>query len=358
MTLVTFVIPVAPHHADLSQRAIMSALRQTIRSEVVTAVDEESIGAGAMRNLLTQRVDTPFVVFLDADDEVNPYFVQRAIQYYRRGKYVYTDWLDDEGRQHESPNCSRGGIFLEGQYHTITTLLPTALFRMVGGFDETLAGMEDVDLYLKLQAAGVCGERCPAPLMVYHRRNGKRARGIRETGQYDGIVSLLQQRYQGKMRMCNCGEGTQVTQPPANEQQPGDILVEALYAPASMVGPVSRRTYPRTGNRRRLWIDPRDMLARPDWWQSIPETSAAAVAPDVDTVLALADAALADAEPADAAPAPQPVDDEPWLGEPASDELGDEEAEPAQEEVEEEFDVFDLAALDEEPQKPKNKPKK
>lgn len=292
MKLVTFVIPVAAHHAELAQRAINSALAQTIPSEVVTAVDEEHIGAGAMRNLLVQTVNTPFIVFLDADDEVKPNFVEQTIFKYQRGKYVYTAWLDDEGQFHEAPIETREGVFGQGQFHTITTLLPTALFRLAGGFDETLAGLEDVDLFLKLQTLGVCGVRCAAPLMRYNRKSGKRASGVRASGQREKILDLLTQRYEGKLRMCNCGEGVATMQPPANQQQQGDILVEALYTPQIQQGPVSGRKYPRTGNRRRLYVDPRDVAARPDWWQVPLEVKAEIISPAVDEVTALAQAAL------------------------------------------------------------------
>lgn len=291
MTLVTFIVPVAPHHAALAQRAIKSALAQTIPSDVVHAVDEDGIGAGAMRNLLVQTVKTPFVVFLDADDEVMPNFVEQTIFNYQRGKYVYTAWLDDEDEFHEAPEETRGGVFAQGQFHTITTLMPTALFRLAGGFDENLAGLEDVDLYMKLQTLGVCGTRCEAPLMRYNRKAGKRAASTRLNGQREQIITLLTERYQGKLRMCNCG-GDPVTPPPANTPQEGDILVEALYAPAKMQGPVSGRLYPRTGNRRKLYVDPRDAAARPNWWQVPPEVRAEMVSPAVDEVTALAQAAL------------------------------------------------------------------
>jgi hypothetical protein len=296
MKLVTFVVPVAAHHAEIAQRAINSALAQTIPSEVVTAVDEENIGAGAMRNLLVQIVQTPFIVFLDADDEVLPNFVEQTLFAYQRGKYVYTSWTDDEDKFHDAPAETRGGIFAQGQFHTITTLMPTALFRLAGGFDETLAGLEDVDLYLKLQSLGVCGVRCPAPLMRYNRKSGKRASGVRASGQREKIITLLTQRYEGKMRMCNCGDANPAPQPPANQMQEGDILVEALYAPAKKQGPVSGRMYPRTGNRRRLYVDPRDVAARASWWQVPPEVQAEVISPAVDDVTRLAAEALAAAE--------------------------------------------------------------
>ena len=302
MTLATFVIPVAAHHAAVAQRAIQSAMAQTVQSEVVTAVDEAGIGAGAMRNLLAQTVQTPFVVFLDADDEVTPDFVARTAAAYRRGMYVYTDWTDDAEKRHEAPECSRGGVFSQGQFHTITTLMPTALFRLAGGFDETLAGLEDVDLYLKLQTLGVCGVRCAAPLMRYNMRQGRRARGVRESGQREQIIAQLTQRYEGKLRMCNCGASGMAQQQPANEQQPGDILVEALYAPAKMQGPVTGRLYPRIGHRRQLWVDPRDARSRPDWWQVPAEVQAQAITPAVDEVARLAQEALANV-PVESVPA-------------------------------------------------------
>lgn len=291
MTLATFIIPVAAHHAALVQRAIDSALAQTIPCDVVHAVDEDGIGAGAMRNLLAQTVQTPFIVFLDADDEVTPNFVEQTIFSYRRGKYVYTAWLDDEDKFHAAPEEDRGGVFAQGQFHTITTLMPTALFRLAGGFDETLAGLEDVDLYLKLQTLGVCGVRCAAPLMRYNRKSGRRASSVRASGQREHILNLLTRRYEGKIRMC-CGNPGTPQSAPANAQLPGDILVEALYAPAKQQGPVSGRLYPRTGNGRRLYVDPRDAAARPNWWQVPPEVKAEVISPAVDEVTALANAAL------------------------------------------------------------------
>lgn len=297
MKLATFVIPVAAHHAEVAQRAINSALAQTIPSEVVTAVDETGIGAGAMRNLLVQTVQTPFVVFLDADDEVLPNFVEQTAFAYQRGKYVYSAWLDDEDKFHEAPVEDRGGVFAQGQFHTITTLMPTALFRLAGGFDETLAGLEDVDLFLKLQTMGVCGVRCEAPLMRYNRKAGKRASGVRASGQREAILAQLTQRYEGKLRMCNCANGPQTQQAPSNQPQPGDVLVEALYAPAKQQGPVSGRLYPRTGNYRRLYVDPRDLAARPEWWRVPAEVTVEIAAPAVDDVVNMAKAALA-GEPA------------------------------------------------------------
>lgn len=311
MTLATFVIPVARHHEALAQRAIISARAQTIPSEIVTAVDDEGIGAGAMRNLLVQTVQTPFIVFLDADDEVMPNFVERMAFAYQRGKYVYCDWFDDDGVLNESPEESRGGVFAQGQFHTITTLLPTALFRLAGGFDEELAGLEDVDLFLKLQALGVCGVRCAAPLMRYNRKDGRRASSTRANGQRKEIIALLTKRYEGKMRMCNCGDGP-VTQPPLNQPQEGDILVETLYAPAKKQGPASGRLYPRTGNGRKLYVDPRDVAARPLWWRVPAEVQAQVISPAVDEVTALANAALSQVvdtnDPATMTPQWAPVD--------------------------------------------------
>jgi hypothetical protein len=292
MILATFVIPVATHHQALAQRAINSALAQTVKSAVVTAVDDESLGAGAMRNLLVATVKTPFIVFLDADDTVTPNFVEQTVFAYRSGKYVYTSWMDDEGLFHEAPAETREGVFAQGQFHTITTLMPTALFRLAGGFDETLAGLEDVDLYLKLQTLGVCGVRCAAPLMTYNRKSGKRASGIRASGERDQILKLLTQRYEGKIRMC-CGHTGNAVQPPANEPQVGDILVETLYAPAKQQGPVSQRMYPRpTGMFRKMYVDPRDQAARPDLWRVPLEVQAQVISPKVDEVTALANAAL------------------------------------------------------------------
>jgi glycosyltransferase involved in cell wall biosynthesis len=65
---------------------------QTVDCAIETLVDYGGRGAGWARNRLLERVSTPFVVFLDADDYIEPNFVERCLAVWQPGRYVYTDW--------------------------------------------------------------------------------------------------------------------------------------------------------------------------------------------------------------------------------------------------------------------------
>lgn len=137
----------------------------------------------------------------------------------------------------------------------MTTLLPTYLWRKVGGFDETIP-MEDTDFYVRLARLGVCGVRCPLALVTYKHQLGRRARAGEADPRRDGLL----RRFEQEMRsapMCKCRENVARTTQ-ASSLQDGDVVVEALYASRTEIGKVTRRFYPRAGFGERLWVDRRD----------------------------------------------------------------------------------------------------
>ena len=72
---VSIVIPVATYHKDLAARALASVQVQTAPCIPIVIQDTEGRGAGWARNQGLAQVQTPYVVFLDADDEITPTFV-------------------------------------------------------------------------------------------------------------------------------------------------------------------------------------------------------------------------------------------------------------------------------------------
>lgn len=257
MAICTVVIPVAAYHQEVAARAIDSALAQTVPCDVLVMVDDEGRGAGWARNQAAMRADTEFIVFLDADDEIASEFVEKTLEAYTPGVFVYTDWVDGGGRLHTLPDCTADGGWVAGEtFHLVTTLLPTALWREVGGFDESLP-MEDTDFYVRLAQLGVCGVRCPLPLVTYNHQQGRRALA----GEADPRRDELMRRFEQGMRsapMCKCREQTRTMQ--ASSLQDGDVLVEALYAPRTEIGKVTGRFYPRVGFGESLWVNRRDAV--------------------------------------------------------------------------------------------------
>lgn len=287
-SLCTIIIPIARYHEAVAFAAAASAYAQTLPVEVVRVHDVDGRGAGWARNRGAEAVESAFITFLDADDTLRPDFIERTIAHYQRGKYVYVDdWQGDS--LHQTADCEP---WHDGTWHTVTTLLPTALFRAVGGFDETLPGVEDLDLYLKLQAHGVCGVRCPHPLLSYSQF-GQRSKRFHSLANHHTIRTDVYSKWSGRARMaCGCQKSEVAESIPV---QQGDVLARALYSPRQMIGPMTGRLYPKPRGFENylLSVDPRDIAAKPDWWERVPTFDPVAVAPDVDTVMALAREAMA-----------------------------------------------------------------
>lgn len=186
---VTIITPVGPYHRDVVGRAAASVQAQTIPCAHIILYDDARRGPAALRNEALRRVNTDFVIFLDADDWIAPDFARRCINEWQPYRYVYTDWY--EGETHRpAPDCAWVG----GTWHVITTLLPTASALHVGGFDEHMPGAEDTDFYLKLRHAGICGTRLPKPLFHYGAE-GQRAKAFVHGPEFDHTIRELSRRY-------------------------------------------------------------------------------------------------------------------------------------------------------------------
>lgn len=292
--LVDIIIPVASYHRDVAQSAIDSAHAQTLPANVIVIEDSQRRGKAWARNTGIRAGQALFITFLDADDLLDPRFTAKTVAAYRRGHYVFTDWTLGGKALCTADPCR--AIWQSGMSHIITTLIPRAAVEHIRGFDESLLALEDEDFYYRLQGAGICPAHVPEALVNYRRALGHGAMNA-ETADPERRARLDRQmsdyfrtKYGRRKSMCNCN-GSPPTPTPAGEKYEGDILVAANYSPMSKIGPVSGRKYARTGLGKPLWVDPRDVAARPDWW----EPSAAELTPDVDTVQALALEALRDA---------------------------------------------------------------
>jgi len=249
---VTVVIPVASYHRDLLQRAIASVQAQTKPCSLIVVVDHDLRGSGWARNQGLARVKSPFVCFLDADDELMPMFVERTLLAWR-GRYLYTDWIEN-GAVHEAPNCA----WKNGTWHVVTTLLPTVWALMVGGFDEILSGGEDSDFYVKLCTHGYCGQHLREPLFHYGGE-GRRSQRFRASVELQKFQQLQHERYEGKEMAC-CGDSSPMNSNPDGEPEPGDVLAQAMYPGNRRErGRVTGRLYPRTAYPKQLWMAAEDI---------------------------------------------------------------------------------------------------
>ncbi len=297
MNVADIIIPIGPRHLS-NHVAPSSAKQQTFPCHVIPVVDSNGRGPAWARNEGLRMATAPFVVFLDADDTIAPDFVERCLGRYEDGKYVFTSWTVDTDDKVHRPEPDFD-IFERSMTHTITTLLPRRALEYVGGFDETLPGMEDIDLFIALHSIGVCGVYLDEPLFHYNRTQGNSpvspdkspAEVERWMADFYDIIREKHKKHWG-YNMCKCKDNVPSGVMPDGPQSDEDVLAMALFTPARFRGPATDTQYakPRAGipfyihradaemlsgasyqgrNRIRILPDPRD------------------IAPDTDTVLDL-----------------------------------------------------------------------
>jgi len=152
-----------------------------------TIVHANGAGPSAARNLGWQRSGAAWVQFLDADDLLAPTKIERQLDaaagLAEDVAVVYSPWSDllDDGKGWKPAEWLRdptiGGDTLADQLEnenfiaTGSQLFRRAWLERVGGFDERLRLIEDVDLLLRLAIAGAQFVKVPSaqPLFLYRR---------------------------------------------------------------------------------------------------------------------------------------------------------------------------------------------
>jgi glycosyltransferase involved in cell wall biosynthesis len=188
---VAVVIPTF-NHAHFLGDAISSVLAQTRPADEIIVVDDGSTddpaavvarfpgvrlirqqnrGLSAARNTGLRSCATSHVVFLDADDRLLPIALEEGLNHAAKRRdcaFVYGDYcvvLNDEPRESDrfAPAKRHGDFEVTSRNVTHLELLrsnliavpATVLYRreclmVEGGFDETLCGLGDYDLYLRV----------------------------------------------------------------------------------------------------------------------------------------------------------------------------------------------------------------
>lgn len=176
---VTVVVPTYgdPDWQTLAQRAVASA-----EAEGVPVVQVDGADLADARNYGLSLVETDFVCFLDADDELEAGYFDAmsvsdadlrapSVRYVlnRRRPAPYVPRVS--GHRHDcGPDC-----LAFGNYLVIGTVARTSLVRHVGGFRD-FAVYEDWDLWVRCWRAGASIETVPEAIYRAHVRPDSRNR--------------------------------------------------------------------------------------------------------------------------------------------------------------------------------------
>ncbi len=134
------------------------------------------------RNDAVERVDTEWVVHLDADDELEPGFLDRlfegsadlrapSVRYCRPGHVAAPSVPRVAGHRHD---CS-AECLSDGNWLVVGTLVRAQMVRDVGGWRD-FPWSEDWDLWLRCWLAGATVEAVPSAIYRAHVRRDSRNR--------------------------------------------------------------------------------------------------------------------------------------------------------------------------------------
>jgi glycosyltransferase involved in cell wall biosynthesis len=145
--------------------------------ERVRVIHQENRGLPAARNRGAAGAESEFLVFLDADDWIEPDFVEKLSAALDRAgddvSHAYCqERLVEKGTGVWKVPDWDPVLMLLTNLHPVTTLVRRERFEAVGGFDESMReGYEDWDLWLRFVERGWRGVRVTEPLFVWRRHS-------------------------------------------------------------------------------------------------------------------------------------------------------------------------------------------
>jgi glycosyltransferase involved in cell wall biosynthesis len=115
------------------------------------------------RNIAVSKVNTPYILCLDADDTLEPKCVEKMLALASENTVVASDgrfFGDSRG-----VFIAASGDFTECNQILNCSLFPRELWIDVGGWDESLSGYEDWDFWLRAQKQGYTFKTIPESLV-------------------------------------------------------------------------------------------------------------------------------------------------------------------------------------------------
>lgn len=177
---------------------------------VVEVIHQSNAGLPAARNagaaLIAREGWGEYLVFLDADDWVQPSFVARLDEAIRAEPasaptaaevshaYCQERLVDRASGLWQVPDWSSARLAVTN-LHPVTALVRRSYFEAVGGFDVSLTkGYEDWDLWLKFAERSWRGVRVREPLFVW-RRHAETTMVVEAAARHHELYAALVERH-------------------------------------------------------------------------------------------------------------------------------------------------------------------
>ena len=189
-----------------------AAVLHSYRDQIISLRQEHS-GQAAARNHGIRHSDSPYIAFLDADDEWLPEKLERQVMMLRgapRVGMVYSDCFTSGNRRDSGSRFARVGTPTGGRVfeqflkvcgvYTPTVMVRRECLRDVGLFDETLTVSEDYNLWLRI-AARCEIEVMPEVLAIRHVTPGSLSLTTSRERVASNVITVFKKLLEGDLNL-------------------------------------------------------------------------------------------------------------------------------------------------------------
>lgn len=152
-------------------------------------------GPGAARNHGARLLDSDGLIFLDADDRLAPWYVERTVDMLVTGglDLVTTGLLEIGHHELWLPPTTTAGIFEQGAAMHVSTLMRRCVWERAGGFDEQLPGSEDTAFWVSaLESGARCGLIPEAGLEIRVRPGSRSELALARETHLEMVASIVE----------------------------------------------------------------------------------------------------------------------------------------------------------------------
>lgn len=146
--------------------------------ENIRIITVENGGPSRARNIGIKESLGEYILPLDADDQIDPEYISSCVSILKNNLkispvYCDTNHVGEILGVEKRPEWSIDRL-KEGPFIVNCSMFHKKAFEDCGGYDETLKGWEDYDLWIRMAIKGYSGKRIPKTLFTYfhHEKDG------------------------------------------------------------------------------------------------------------------------------------------------------------------------------------------